>query len=120
MLIHPDKSRGQNFLKDKNVLRKIVEAAELKSSDTVVEIGAGTGVLTTELAKQVKKVISFEIDKKLIPVLQENLKDFKNVEIRNEDALSYVILRPERPKNPLSYQEILRIAQDDKDDVQHF
>lgn len=87
MLIHPDKSRGQNFLIDKNVLTKIIEAGELKSSDTVLEIGAGTGVLTTELAKQVKKVISFEIDKKLIPVLQENLKDFNDVEIRNESAL---------------------------------
>ncbi len=87
MLIHPDKSRGQNFLKDKNILAKIIDAGELKSSDTVLEIGAGTGVLTAELAKQVKKVVSFEIDKKLIPVLQENLKDFDNVEIFNESIL---------------------------------
>ncbi|MBI5023239.1 MAG: ribosomal RNA small subunit methyltransferase A, partial [Candidatus Magasanikbacteria bacterium] len=85
--IHPDKSRGQNFLTDKNVLRKIVDAAELSPSDIVLEIGAGTGVLTSELAKLVKKVIAFEIDKKLIPVLQENLKNFDNVEICNESAL---------------------------------
>ncbi|HBV58127.1 MAG TPA: ribosomal RNA small subunit methyltransferase A [Candidatus Magasanikbacteria bacterium] len=87
MLIHPDKSRGQNFLTDKNVLQKIIDAGELKKFDVVLEIGAGTGVLTVELAKRVKKVISFEIDKKLIPVLQENLKDFNNVEIRNADAV---------------------------------
>ncbi len=87
--IHPDKSRGQNFLTDKNVLQKIVAAAELKSSDTVVEIGAGAGVLTTELVKKAKRVITFEIDKKLIPILREKLKNFDNVEIRNENVLDF-------------------------------
>lgn len=83
----PDKSRGQNFLIDKNVLSKIVAAAELKPSDTVVEIGAGTGILTAELAKRAGQVAAFEVDKKLIPVLQKNLKDFYNIEIINNDIL---------------------------------
>ena len=107
MKIHPDKSRGQNFLIDKNVLGKIVTAAELKPSDTIIEIGAGTGVLTAELAKQAKKVIAFEIDKKLIPILRENLKDFKNVEIVNEDILRVGATPCGRP--PLRYKIIANI-----------
>ncbi len=86
--VRPDKSYGQNFLVDKNVLEKIIAAADLITTDVVLEIGAGTGVLTKELAKRVKKVITFEIDKKLLPILQENLKDFHNVEIYNESILN--------------------------------
>lgn len=87
--IYPDKSLGQNFLIDKNVLAKIIAAAELKPSDKVIEIGAGTGVLTRELAKRVKKVAAFEIDKRLIPCLRDNVREFKNVQIVEEDILSY-------------------------------
>jgi 16S rRNA (adenine1518-N6/adenine1519-N6)-dimethyltransferase len=85
--ITPNKSFGQNFLTDKNFLTKIVSAGDLKPEDTVLEIGAGTGVLTVELAKRVKRVIAYEIDKKLIRVLQENLAEYKNVEIVNADIL---------------------------------
>jgi len=85
--IRPNKSWGQNFLIDKKVLEKIIETAGLVKDDVVIEIGAGTGILTKELSTRVKKVIAFEIDKKLIPILQGNLKKFENVEIRNEDIL---------------------------------
>ncbi|MBI5732015.1 MAG: methyltransferase, partial [Candidatus Magasanikbacteria bacterium] len=85
--IAPDKSRGQNFLVDENILGKIVAAAELEPSDTVIEIGAGPGVLTVELAKRAGRVIAFEIDKKLAGLLKENLQDFKNVEIIEKDIL---------------------------------
>ncbi|MEK7508697.1 MAG: 16S rRNA (adenine(1518)-N(6)/adenine(1519)-N(6))-dimethyltransferase RsmA, partial [Patescibacteria group bacterium] len=87
--ITPDHSRGQNFLTDKNILKKIVTAADLQPKETVIEIGAGTGVLTEELAKKVGRVIAFEVDKKLAPLLKEKFINQKNVEIINEDILSY-------------------------------
>lgn len=87
--ITPDHSRGQNFLTDKNILKKIVAAAELQPKETVIEIGAGTGVLTEELAQKAGRVIAFEVDKKLAPLLKEKFINQKNVEIINEDILSY-------------------------------
>lgn len=89
--IIPDHSRGQNFLTDKNILKKILAAAELQSKETVIEIGAGTGALTEELAARAGRVIAFEIDKKLAPLLKEKFKDFKNVEIVEGDILKYPI-----------------------------
>jgi len=83
------KSFGQNFLIDKNVLNKIVLAAEISQKDTIVEIGPGVGVLTQELCKNSGKVITIELDKKLIPLLHETLSEFKNLEIINADALKF-------------------------------
>lgn len=87
--LHPDHSRGQNFLIDEKVLAKIVGAGELTPQDTVVEIGAGLGVLTIELAQRAGHIIAVEVDKKLALILRENLLDFKNVEIINDDALLF-------------------------------
>jgi|YelNatPaOPRAMG01_1025707.scaffolds.fasta_scaffold00401_31 16S rRNA (adenine1518-N6/adenine1519-N6)-dimethyltransferase len=81
------KSLGQNFLVDKNIINKIICAGELKKSDIVLEIGAGIGTLTLELAKYSKKVIAIEIDKRFEKILKENLKDFDNVEIIIDDIL---------------------------------
>ncbi len=77
---------GQVFLIDKNILKKILEAANLKKGDIVLEVGAGIGNLTKELAKRSKKVLAIEKDKKMIPVLREELKDFKNVKIFEGDV----------------------------------
>jgi 16S rRNA (adenine1518-N6/adenine1519-N6)-dimethyltransferase len=90
--IYPIKRLGQNFLIDKNVLRKIVEAAELSKNDTVLEVGPGIGNLTIELAKKVKKVIAVEKDERMIEILKERLKEerIKNVEIVNEDILKFL------------------------------
>lgn len=85
--IKPSKRLGQNFLIDKGVLEKIIEAAKLSADDIVLEIGPGLGVLTIELAKRVKKVIAIEKDERMCKILRENLKDYKNVEIVNEDIL---------------------------------
>lgn len=85
--LHPNKSLGQNFLIDKNVLKKIVEAADLNKNDTVIEIGAGTGVLTQALAERANQVIALEVDKKLVVVLKENFKNYENVEIIENDVL---------------------------------
>jgi len=81
------KGLGQNFLINKNVLQKIIDAAELKPDDIVLEIGPGVGTLTKELAQRVKKVIAVEKDKKMVEILKKTLGEFKNVEIINGDAL---------------------------------
>ena len=83
----PFKGWGQNFLIDKQVLKKIIDAANLKKSDIVLEIGPGIGTLTHELAKRAKKVISVEKDKKMVEILKETLKDFDNVEVVRGDIL---------------------------------
>ncbi len=81
------KGLGQNFLYDENYLEKIVDAGEITKEDTVLEIGPGLGVLTEKMAPKAKKVIAVEIDQNIIPALKENLKDFDNVQIINEDIL---------------------------------
>lgn len=81
------KKYGQNFLVDGNILQKIVDAANVTSSDLVVEIGPGLGVLTTALAENAGKVIAVEIDRGMIPVLKDNLSGYDNIEILNEDFL---------------------------------
>jgi len=87
----PKKSLGQNFLIDKNILQKIIEASDIKSTDIILEVGPGVGTLTQELAKKAKQVIAVEKDKAMIEILKENLKDFKNVEIINEDILKFKV-----------------------------
>ena len=83
----PSKGLGQNFLIDKNVLRKIIETANLKPNDTILEIGPGIGTLTQELAKNAGKIIAIEKDKKMIEILKETLADYKNIEIIHADIL---------------------------------
>ena len=89
----PSKTMGQNFLVDKSVLQKIITASELKPSDIVLEIGPGIGTLTQELAKTAKKVIAVEKDKKMCEILKETLKNFKNIEIINDDILKIKTLK---------------------------
>ncbi len=81
------KSLGQNFLTDKNIIDEIIEGAQIEAEDAVLEIGPGIGVLTYEAAQIADKVFAVEIDKTLIPIIEENLKEFDNVEIINEDIL---------------------------------
>ena len=81
------KSLGQNFLTDKNIIDEIIESAQIRPEDLVMEIGPGMSVITMEAAEKAKKVIAVEIDKNLIPILKETLKDYDNVEIINKDIL---------------------------------
>lgn len=81
------KSLGQNFLTDKNIIDKIIEDSFIGEDDLVIEIGPGIGVLTKEAAECGGKVIAIEIDKNLIPILKETLKEYENVEIINSDIL---------------------------------
>ncbi|MCH4124175.1 MAG: 16S rRNA (adenine(1518)-N(6)/adenine(1519)-N(6))-dimethyltransferase RsmA [Levilactobacillus sp.] len=81
------KSLGQNFLSDLNILRNIVAAGDVTDQDNVIEIGPGIGALTEQIAKRARKVVAFEIDENLLPVLDETLMDYDNVKVINEDIL---------------------------------
>lgn len=81
------KSLGQNFLIDGNIVRKIVEEANITKETYVLEIGPGMGTLTEELAINAKKVIAVELDRKLLPILDETLDDYDNVEVVYGDIL---------------------------------
>ncbi len=83
--IKPLRRRGQNFLINGFIIKKILQSAELNKKDNVLEIGPGLGILTRELAKEVKGVIAVEIDRELVRVLKNELKDFKNIKIVQED-----------------------------------
>ena len=85
--LRPSKSLGQNFIKDRNVLTRIVDGAGIGPDDMVLEIGPGLGVLTAELADAAACVTAVEIDGRLIPVLEETLADRDNVRIINGDIL---------------------------------
>ncbi len=81
------KRYGQNFLIDGHVLEKIMDAAEIGKDDHVVEIGPGIGSMTQYLCERAGRVTAVEIDKELIPILEETLRDYKNVSIINDDIL---------------------------------
>ena len=81
------KALGQNFLIDPNVCPQMAQSLNADSKTGVLEIGPGIGVLTKELCKVAKKVVSIELDKRLLPVLDETLADFDNLEIVNGDVM---------------------------------
>ena len=81
------KKFGQNFLIDSHVLDKIVSAAGITKDDFVLEIGPGIGTMTQYLAASARKVFAVEIDKALIPILEDTLKEFDNVQVINQDIL---------------------------------
>jgi len=81
------KSLGQNFLSQTSVLEKIVDSADLPVNAEVLEIGPGLGTLTRHLATQARRVVAVEIDQRFIPILQDLLVDFKNVDILHGDIM---------------------------------
>lgn len=86
--IHPRRSRGQNFLDDPEVLRRIVGAADVGRSDTVLEIGSGLGSLTCHLAQVAGTVVTIEVDAALFDILHEVLEGFSNVKAVHGDVLA--------------------------------
>lgn len=82
------KSFGQNFLTDTNLVKKIVNGAEIKENALVIEIGPGAGILTKELATQSKQVLAYEIDTRLEEILDKNLKAHCNIDIIYDDFLN--------------------------------
>ncbi|AIM16599.1 MULTISPECIES: 16S rRNA (adenine(1518)-N(6)/adenine(1519)-N(6))-dimethyltransferase RsmA [Neobacillus] len=87
------KSLGQNFLIDTNILKKIVSFAELGEESGAIEIGPGIGALTEHLARSSKKVVAFEIDQRLLPILEETLSPYSNVKIIHQDVLKADVKR---------------------------
>lgn len=81
------KSLGQNFLIDTNILRNIVDKANLTNDSAAIEIGPGIGALTEQLAKVAKKVMAFEIDQRLLPILEDTLSPYPNTKIIHQDVL---------------------------------
>ncbi len=78
---------GQNFLIDSHVIDKIIKAADIKKTDTVIEIGPGIGTMTQYLAESAGKVFAVEIDEKLLPILADTLSPYDNVTVINKDIL---------------------------------
>lgn len=93
------KKYGQNFLIDTTVLEKIINAAEITEEDCVLEIGPGIGTMTQYLAERAREVVAVEIDKALIPILQETLSEYDNVTVVNEDILKVDIEKLVAEKN---------------------
>ncbi|WP_096441154.1 16S rRNA (adenine(1518)-N(6)/adenine(1519)-N(6))-dimethyltransferase RsmA [Alteribacter populi] len=81
------KSLGQNFLIDTNVLRKIVDAANVTEETAAIEVGPGIGALTEQLAKRAKSVTALEIDQRLLPILSDTLADYHHVNVIHQDVL---------------------------------
>lgn len=81
------KSLGQNFIIDSNTLERIVVNAGVTKESGVIEIGPGIGALTEQIARHSNRVLAFEIDQRLIPILEETLEDYKNVKVINQDIL---------------------------------
>jgi len=87
--VRPSKKLGQNFLIDNSVLKNVIQSANLKKNDTILEIGPGIGTLTFELAKNTKKVITIEKDKRMCEILKDlsEYLNIRNIEIINKDIL---------------------------------
>lgn len=90
---------GQNFLIDTHVLDKIVAASDITKDDLVLEIGPGIGTMTQYLSMAAREVVAVEIDKSLIPILDDTLSEFPNVTIINEDILKVDLLKMTQEKN---------------------
>lgn len=89
MNIEPDKSLGQHWLKDEEILSQIVDYADVKRDDVILEIGPGLGTMTQEIAKNAGRVVAVEFDKKLADNLRTSEKLNKNVIVKNEDFLKF-------------------------------
>jgi len=91
--VKPNKTLGQNFLANKGIIAKIIQAAHLTGAETVLEIGPGKGALTFELARAAKKVVAVEKDKALVKLLMQELaaRNVSNVEVITDDILKFLV-----------------------------
>lgn len=103
------KSLGQNFLIDPNILRNIVGHANLTKQTGAIEIGPGIGALTEHLARNAGKVVAFEIDQRLLPVLEDTLSPYDNVEIIHSDVLKADVRQVIEEKFQ-SYEDLMVVA----------
>ncbi len=103
--IRPDKKSGQNFLIDQGALKRIVESADIKPADTILEAGAGPGNLTVLLAGRAKRVIAVENDERLIPILKNNTSHYSNIELAQDDIFHWRLQNPDNLKH-LAYKVV--------------
>jgi 16S rRNA (adenine1518-N6/adenine1519-N6)-dimethyltransferase len=87
--IRPLKRLGQSFLEDRNVINKIISISNIQEDDTVVEIGAGVGIMTELIAEKVRKVIALDIDPIMVGILRERLAGYHQVDVIKGDVLKY-------------------------------
>jgi 16S rRNA (adenine1518-N6/adenine1519-N6)-dimethyltransferase len=104
--MRPHKSFGQNFLVDRSVLQKIVEAAQVNAGDEILEVGAGMGVLTQELAKLARRVVAVELERDMLSVLNETTHPYANVELVARDLL---LLDPAEVFGEASYKLVANL-----------
>ena len=93
------KKFGQNFLIDTSVLDRIIAAAGITEEDCVLEVGPGIGTMTQYLAENAREVVAVEIDKNLIPILEDTLSEYDNVTVINDDILKVDVNRIVQEKN---------------------
>ena len=108
--ISANKSLGQNFLIDDNVVKAIVDAANVSDEDLIIEIGPGLGTLTNELLQRAKKVIAIELDTRMIKILEDRFSLYNNLEIINEDVLKVdlnTIIKNEKENNGIKSAKIV-------------
>lgn len=108
--IYANKSLGQNFLVDDNVVKSIVDSADISNEDLVIEIGPGLGTLTNELLQRAKKVIAIELDTRMIRILEDRFSLYNNLEIINEDVLKVdlnTIIKNEKNNNGIKSAKIV-------------
>lgn len=103
------KSLGQNFLIDANIIHKVLDRADINEDTAVIEVGPGIGSLTEQIAKRAGKVVAYEIDQRLIPVLNDTLGPYDNVAIINEDILKADV-RGMIEEEMTAYKEVVVIA----------
>ncbi|MBO0780065.1 MAG: 16S rRNA (adenine(1518)-N(6)/adenine(1519)-N(6))-dimethyltransferase RsmA [Ktedonobacteraceae bacterium] len=104
--MRPNKGFGQNFLIDRNVLQKIIETARIESSDEVLEVGSGTGVLTRELAQRARRVVAVELERDMLTLLAKTTHAFSNVELIARDLL---FLNPSEVFDQRSYKLVANL-----------
>ena len=105
-----NKSLGQNFLINDEVINEIVKASEISRDDLIIEIGPGLGTLTSKILEKAKKVIAIELDKKMIKILEERFKLYNNLEIINEDVLKvdlHKLIEKEKVENQIREVKIV-------------
>jgi 16S rRNA (adenine1518-N6/adenine1519-N6)-dimethyltransferase len=105
--LSPSKAYGQNFLISDAPIKKMIYAAELSKKDTVIEVGPGFGILTFALAEKAKKVIAFEIEKKLEPYWAETCKEYENVELVWGNVLNQC--KMQNGKSNISYKVVANL-----------
>ena len=108
--VKANKNLGQNFLIDEQVIKDIIDGAEINNEDLVIEIGPGLGTLTAFLVEKAKKVICIELDKKMIKILNDRFIAYNNIELINDDVLKIdlnQIIKEEKKKNNIRKVKIV-------------